>query len=231
MKKLFIGLVMIYLSIYTNISFYAGSTSCSNYSNGICTYTKNAAIQYALNYVETTTSFPDYTTLGGNCTNFVSQAILAGLIGNSDKNYVYNRRDYYLADRDKGCIYCWYYHSTTSYGTSWKGAHELYEYANSNLASYWGMHFDLITYDSPTQYLDTSKVETGDIIFADWQDDGLIDHTMIVTSLNTSTYSYSRINVSYQNSEGYLKRKNRPLSEINGTYTIFYVYRPTFYRN
>lgn len=229
MKKLFLGVLMFFALTYNNASFSAGSTSCANYSNGICTYTKNAAIQYALNYVETTTSFPDYTSLGGNCTNFVSQAVLSGLIGNSDKNYVYNRRDYYLADRDKGCMYCWYYHSTTSYGPSWKGAHEFYDYVNNNLLSYWGMHFDPITHDSPTQYMDTSKVQTGDIIFADWENDGFIDHTMIVTDKTAN--SYAGIKVSYQNSDGYLKRKNRPLSEINGYYSIFYVYRPTFYRN
>ncbi len=126
-------------------------------------------------------------------------------------------------------MYCWYYYSTTSYGASWKGAHEFYEYVNNNLPSYWGMHFDLITYDTSTQYMDTTKVQTGDIIFADWQNDGFIDHTMIVTDKTAN--SYAGIKVSYQNSEGYLKRKNRPLSEINSSYSMFYVYRPTFYRN
>lgn len=91
------------------------------------------------------------------------------------------------------------------------------------------MHFDFITKDSSTQYLNTSEVEKGDVIFADWLGDGNIDHSMIVTKKTAN--SYTGIKVSYQNSEGHDPQKDRSLSAINGTDTVFYVYRPTFYRN
>jgi len=177
----------------------------------------------------TDTAFPKYQEFGGNCTNFVSQSVLAGLVDNSDKYVVYNKRAYYMADRDKGCSYCWYYDTSTSRGSAWTGANDLYNYAKSNLDSYWGMHFTFVTKDSSTTYLDTSKILVGDVVFADWTGDGYIDHSMIVTTKTAN--SYSGVKVSYQNSEGYAPRKDRPLSEINSSGTVFRVYRPTFYRN
>jgi hypothetical protein len=229
MKKMFIVFFFIFAIISCKTSLSAGVTSCASYSNGICTYSPSSAVNYARNYALTDTAFPKYQAFGGNCTNYVSQSILAGLVGSSDKYQVYNKRAYYMADRDKGCTYCWYYDTGTSRGYSWTGAHELYQYAKSNLNSYWGMHFNLVTFDSKTQALDTTKVQTGDVIFADWTGNGTIDHSMIVTQKTSN--SYSGIFVSYQNSEGYASRLDRALSAINSVSTVFYVYRPTFYRN
>ncbi|QFR39418.1 hypothetical protein A9Q91_04280 [Candidatus Gracilibacteria bacterium 28_42_T64] len=228
MRQIFVVLIVL-ASFFSSVAMSASSSSCGDYAKGVCTYSSTPAVQYALNYAKTSTAFPEYQSYGGNCTNFVSQAVLAGLVDNSDKNYVYNKRGYYMADRDKGCDYCWYYNTPSSRGYAWAGAHELYTYAKSNSNSYWGMHFDFITKDSSTQYLNTSKVEEGDVIFADWSGNGHIDHSMIVTDKLYN--SYSGIKVSYQNSDGHSSQKNVTLQSINQTYTVFHVYRPTFYRN
>ncbi len=44
MKKIFFGIILFFAMSYSSVILSAGSTSCSNYSNGICTYTKNSAI-------------------------------------------------------------------------------------------------------------------------------------------------------------------------------------------
>ena len=89
------------------------------------------------------------------------------------------------------------------------------------------LHFDFITKDSSSTSLEFSKIKLGDIVFADWTSDGIIDHTMIVT--NKSGNSYGGVSVTYQNASGYKERRNISLSAINKANTVFYVYRPTFY--
>ena len=112
--------------------------------------------------------------------------------------------------------------------SSWKGAKELKKYADANTnIKYKGMHFDFITKDSSSKSLEFSKIKLGDIVFADWTSDGIIDHTMIVT--NKSGNSYGGVSVTYQNASGYKERRNISLSAINKVNTVFYVYRPTFY--
>ena len=223
--------LMLVVSFFSQVKYSASSSTCANYGDNICTYTPSVAQRYARDYALETTSFPDYTEYEGNCTNFVSQAVLAGLIGSDNKYDVYNNRIYYMADYYKGCSYCWYFYNTSTRGAAFTQAHDLYVYAGSNLDEYWGMHFDFITKDSPTQYLDVMDVEVGDVIFADWDGNGIIDHSMLVTYINTSSSSYYRIYVSYQNSSDHDPQKDIPLGDINGTNIVFHVYRPTFYKN
>lgn len=230
--KIFSMAVLLLCSFMSFSAYSASSSSCENYSSGKCYYNSTDAVAYAKKYALSSTYFPEYQSYGGNCTNFVSQAILAGLIGSSSKN-IFNQRSEYWADKNRGCDYCWYYGNKVNgvwqKGSAWTGAQELYDYANSNLDSYWGMHFDHITSDGPTSYLETKKVQTGDIVFADWEGDGHIDHSMIV--IQKKNNYYSGIYVAYQNSEDYDSQERISLQSINGRNVVFHVYRPTFYRN
>lgn len=146
MRKFFVTLILL-ASFFSNVAMSASSSSCDNYSNNVCSYSSSDAVSYARNYALSDTDFPKYQELGGNCTNFVSQSVLAGLIGSSDKKTVFNKRIYYWADKDRSCDYCWYYgkydddQAKWTKGTAWTGAHEMFEYANSNLDSYWGDAF------------------------------------------------------------------------------------------
>ena len=216
-------------------AYSADGSSCSNFKGGKCYYNANIAVRYALNQVlsnEWNKWFPTYTDFGGNCTNFVNQAILAGLTGKITPEEVYKKGKFFATDRNANSPNKWYFIGKSGNGwnlsSSWKGAKELKRYADANAnIKYKGMHFDFITKDSSSTSLEFSKIKLGDIVFADWTSDGIIDHTMIVT--NKSGNSYGGVSVTYQNASGYKERRNIYLSAINKANTVFYVYRPTFY--
>ena len=166
---------------------------------------------------------------GGNCTNFVSQALIAGFIQSDSMKTAFDNR--YEFDTDYSSAnysMAWYYRSDSQRGPAWSGASKLYEYAKKNQATYRGVHFSLITNDTKTSFMDYNKVRFGDIIFADWEGDGTIDHSMIVTSYDFWTQrGYDKIQVTYQSENRQIR-----LGEINVIYkykALFYVYRPTDY--
>ena len=167
---------------------------------------------------------------GGNCTNFVSQALIAGFIQSDSMKTAFDNRyefdtDYSSANYTKA----WYFRSVSQRGPAWSGASKLYEYATNNKATYRGAHFSYITSDTKTSFMEYNKVRVGDIVFADWEGDGTIDHSMIVTSYDFWTQrGYDKIQVTYQS-----ENRQRRLGEINVIYkykALFYVYRPTDYR-
>lgn len=66
--------------IISNKSYSANNNSCSIFKDNKCYYDAEKAVSYALNQVhssEWNKFFPNYTDLGGNCTNFANQSILA----------------------------------------------------------------------------------------------------------------------------------------------------------
>ena len=80
-------------------AYSADGSSCSNFKGGKCYYNANIAVRYALNQVlsnEWNKWFPTYTDFGGNCTNFVNQAILAGLTGKITPEEVYKKGKFLL---------------------------------------------------------------------------------------------------------------------------------------
>lgn len=207
------------------------------------TYDKNWAKKYALNSVDKVygrdNPFKDYPAtpsgygyIGGNCTNFVSQALIGGFIGSDDPTTVYANRTDFAAD--KASPLKWYWISDADRGDAWTGAANLYKYAANNKSDYKGAHFRFITQDSKTSVMDVSLVDEGDIIFADWGGDGSINHSMIVTKIDTSVKidktpnSYDRIKITAQTANV----KDKSLAKINDDTrrtAIFYVYRPTDY--
>lgn len=170
----------------------------------------------------------------GNSANFASQAILGGLVGSMDPGTVYAWRGEFQTDRYGYSIYQWYHESCWLEGSAWSDAHKLYEYARNNRSTYRGLHFGLVTYDTPTAYMDHTLVRKGDIIFADWEHDGRFDHVMVVIDYNTAYSGYNRIRVAYQ--KGYpkenLNERNKGLGDLNVWYkyqAVFHVYRPLDY--
>ena len=230
MKKIVV-FAMIIASLVSNLSAdNVGSTSCDDYRNNKCYYNGNVAADYAYEFGKKSTSpFYDFSNKGGDCTNFASQAILAGMVGITEPTDLKPKRLNYLADQNSRYLR-WFYVSYTNhkYGSSWTGADWMYKYVKANKSSYKGLHFAFITEDSPTKALKISAIKRGDIIFADWTGNGTVDHTMIVSG-KTCNSGYSCVKVAYHNSTGYNKHRYISLSSINKTNTIFHVYRPTFY--
>ncbi|MCP4523604.1 MAG: hypothetical protein GY828_05305 [Candidatus Gracilibacteria bacterium] len=214
--------IAVALSMALSFSTFAGTTDYNS------VYAKNYALAQAKVTGYDSPSkwnywFKDWTSQGGNCTNFANQAIRAGLAETTSPKTIFNLNSTYNGDGS------WYY--THSYQSSaWKGAQEFFDYANAQTGGMTGMNFTFQTSDSPTTGLSFSKVAIGDIIFVDWENDGDIDHTMIVTG--GTTRGYSSTYVSYHSSSNTTPKKNKSLSSLNTQFNynnIFYVYRPTSY--
>ena len=70
------------------------------------------------------------------------------------------------------------------------------------------------------------------IRLADWDHDGTIDHSMLVTNIQTLLPGYNEIRLTYQGAPGVVGRTNIGLGDINedNNYeALFYVYRPVDY--
>lgn len=217
----------------------SGSTFADTYK----VYDANDAAAYAThNYNRTYGSssshnpFHNYDHIaGGNCTNFVSQALIAGFVGSRDTSAVFPQRFNYDIDRNGNGPYRWYFRYDSDRGPAFTGAHKLYEYARQNLPHYKGLHFDPITHDTLDTFMNPKLVKKGDVIFADFDHDGWIDHSMIVTRISRWGYSwYNEIRLTYQGlgDEDRVGVTDVGLGDINEKYNyeaLFYVYRPVDY--
>ncbi len=83
------------------------------------TYNASAAVAYALQYaIIPNSAYVDFTNLGGDCMNFISQCLYAGGIV-----------------QHVGTVYtdtCWFYQSSTNRSASWTGASEFRNYITSS---------------------------------------------------------------------------------------------------
>lgn len=207
--------------------------SLKNAPTIIATYNTTKAKQYADNYWPADNDnnnhkfyFGIYTS--NNCTNFINQCIMAGLCGSSDVQTVWNARNTYQDEGTPGRK--WYFDAinTGMRSPTWVGANELRDYADENLASYSGMHFNFITrdYSGNGAALNVSAINVGDIIFVDYTDDGTMDHSLIVVEKTGGYYD----NVYVASHTDYYGHKK--LSIINTYYNnqaTFHVYRPTHF--
>ncbi|MGN0514249.1 MAG: amidase domain-containing protein [Lachnospiraceae bacterium] len=127
-------------------------------------YNTSAATNYALTYALTpNTSYADFTNIGGDCTNFISQCLYAG-----GKNMHYGAA--YTGD-------CWYYTTSTNRSSTWTGAAEFRSYVLSS-NSQLGMSTS-----------DWNNVSNGDIIQMLSSDSAY--HSLIITGVAYSSYGRS----------------------------------------
>ena len=179
-------------------------------------FSKSKASEYAtLYYNNPNPNFPNYTDLGGDCTNFVSQAILAGLKNSSNTTTVWNARSDY---QDTWGNYTWYFNSDTDRSRpSWAGASGLYSYltAQANDPTAPGV---CVTKIQSGGTEDPPKYKLGDIIIL--KKDGNYQHSMILVNEGiTELTSW----VAYRNSTNNLPAKKR-ISQVSNIYT-WYVFR------
>jgi len=177
--------------------------------------------------------FHDYSSLsdGGNCTNFVSQAIIAGMDNTQTMSTIYTDRVNFDIDANGG-VYRWYYRSDADRGPAFTSANKLHEYAVYNVPANKGLHFQYITSDTLTSFMNYQIVQYGDIIFADWDHNGTVDHSMIVTRFDWFQPGYNKIRVTYQGRPGVVGVTDIGLGDVNELYkyqAIFSVYRPVDY--
>lgn len=119
-------------------------------------YDPYTAVNYARTWaLSRNTTYPDFSAGGGDCTNFVSQALKAGGFRNTIANSP-------MSDQR------WYFVSKTSYSQTWSSANGLFSRFNNG-------------YENWVRWNSIDSLNYGDIVFADWDGQGTIDHTMIVT--------------------------------------------------
>ena len=78
-------------------------------------FNRDKAVEYALKWANSRNSnYYDFSYIGGDCTNFISQCMFYGGF----------KMDY--------SVYGWYYNSLNSRAPSWTGVNEFWNYAINN---------------------------------------------------------------------------------------------------
>ncbi|MBQ9315126.1 MAG: amidase domain-containing protein [Clostridia bacterium] len=117
-------------------------------------YQREKAVNYALKWaLSRNPYYYNYDYLGGDCTNFISQCLFAGI---PQMNY-------------RG--YGWYYIDANNKSPSWTGVRYLYDFLISN------------RYEGPQGVeIQKSELEIGDIIQLSFSNN-IYGHSLIVTSI------------------------------------------------
>lgn len=171
-------------------------------------YNRTQAVNYAYNWVGKRNSNYDFYSWMWNCTNFVSQILEAWYI-----SYIVNAP---LWKYDKKN---WYYVNTPNAVPSWT-----WWWAN-NLKNHMAVKTD--RYESVALY---SSLSIGDIIQADWDNNGTADHSMVITkkTWNSAWNIYLTYSSSYNTTS--TDKKDRKLSDIvsGNPWSVYYFWKVVY---
>lgn len=183
-------------------------------------YNKDTAVNYARQWVSNTqtlrnSSFPDLSARsndGGDCTNFVSQALRAGGWRNTATTNTTSDVLWWLTGK-----------ADNQRSQTWGTAHGFFRHMNGgqepnvvgNSYESWSR------WDSIPGVSGDVSVNYGDIISVDWKGDGRIDHTMIVTGFRRLPSQMLEPLVSYHSTD----RKDLPVSSLQSLYPNARFYR------
>jgi hypothetical protein len=133
-------------------------------------YNGAAAAAYADTYWQTyNPAWPSFANSGGDCTNFVSQALHAGGLSMRPSPTFSGDAAWYMAKK----------RNRWSYAASWVNAQHqsifMLQYLPgvTQVASYYGLAPGATAADHATQ---------GDVVLYDWNNDGVYDHEAIITA-------------------------------------------------
>ena len=118
-------------------------------------YARQKAIEYAYKWWNSRNpNFYNFDSLGGDCTNFVSQCLYAGGI---DMNFNTNG---------------WYYSSLNNRAPAWTGVEQFFEFATNNKSNIGVIAKEVII----------DQIEIGDVIQL-WQSKNRFSHSLFVTKI------------------------------------------------
>jgi len=120
------------------------------------TYQRDAAVDYASKWaLKRNPKYLDFENLGGDCTNFASQAIFAG---SNIMNYTETLG--------------WYYINSNQRSPSWTGVNFLYDFLikNNGIGPF-------------AKLIETSQIELGDIIQLSFYDPYVFNHSLVVVKV------------------------------------------------
>lgn len=217
-------------------------------------YDGGRAAWYARTYVNTpygttvgTNRFPNYDsggggTGGGNCTNFISQSMLAGFLGrlyarNSDIDFTWNNKaafwDEWGLNQDM-----WYFKFDgppfTARTTSWAGVPDLITYAQNAIASATSAGIEFTRLPNGTRVFNSSSAivnevsfQLGDLVVADLGGTGSYNHFMMVTRIDSAALGDNKILLTYQTVNTF--EKTLETVQIQFPNAQFRVYRPNVF--
>ena len=124
-------------------------------------YNRNLAVDYALKFaLEKNPAFFDYTTQGGNCTNYISQCIYSG------------------APKMQVSPNGWYYFSPSNTSVSWANVEPLFNFLTSNQG------------EGPfAKKSQLEMAEAGDVIQLKFAGKNVFSHALIITKITSPTPS------------------------------------------
>lgn len=182
-------------------------------------YNPSSAVSYARGWATSRnlSTYPDFgasSTDGGDCTNFVSQVLRAGGWRNT-------------ATTNTTSDTLWWLTSKTSLSQTWSTAHGFFRHMNGGVNPNQGFGS---SYESWVGWNGASSVNYGDIVSADWDGDGKINHNMVVTGFRRMSNGTLEPRFSYHsltNNAQYPDALDKPLSSFNITSaTRFYRWGP-----
>lgn len=175
-------------------------------------YNAPAAVTYALKYYKTPNKdYADYSSQGGDCTNFLSQCLKAG-------GWIQVNKWHWISDGkscDDNMTFC-------KRSPGWSGAYKFYEYINNNGAQRVSQKFaniEVYYWYSTSKTREkfraaTSVLNKGDIVqLAKTANSGTVHHSTIVTSKDEGA---KQIFVTYRNADGYPVAKNKYIGDFGG---------------
>ena len=207
MRKFIRDLIAVFMLISVLLpTFFPTQTVNAAWRN----YNRTEAVQYAKKWSNVSPykngynpSWGNFSSMGGDCTNFVSQVLFAGGI-----------------PEDKSGSYQWYWDNmkppsdgsgrSPSRSSSWAGVNELYTYIkyNTQLNGPNGPRGDV--------YAKRENMELGDIVQMDFNKNGSWDHSAVVTEAYWSGVLWWRkyvVKVTYHQTD----TLNRNLDDITNT--------------
>ena len=120
-------------------------------------YDRKKAIEYAFEWWnKRNPNFYNFDTIGGDCTNFVSQCLFYGGI---EMNFSYLG---------------WYYNNLNSRSPSWAGVNEFYSFATTNFSN-WGVR---------AKQVNIQKTEPGDVVQIMQVGETQFHHTLLITKID-----------------------------------------------
>lgn len=160
-------------------------------------YARDRAVEYAKRWaLSRNPLFSNFAGIGGDCTNFVSQAVLAGSCEMNDTP-----------------IFGWYFTSDSDRAPAWTGVDEFFDFMTGS-----GDFAPVLLRDGPFGYAtERQYVELGDVVQLA-NESGEFYHTLIITSIGDADENGAReIFVSAHTNDAL----DRPLSSYNNSFERF----------
>ena len=147
-------------------------------------------------------NFYDYSLIGGDCQNFVSQCIYAGFGGSDDKTAI-SQRSFPMITTGSSDSYNWYGDSSGGHSPSWTAPRYFSEYVQRASKMTSGARIEAEVIGSFTTVVDWTLLREGDEVIFERG-----NHATIVSSIEIEDGTYSAHDIYFCSHTGDYKKKS-----------------------